>query len=99
MVPFSPIRRDQIAAYGIAVAVPLAIMVVGAVVGLPEFAFEDLTILIVVACTLRLGFGPGVPFRYTMTVARGSLTLDFKPDGAHEDLLSEPVAGTSIVAV
>jgi len=48
------------AAYGIAVAVPLAIMVGGTLVGLPEFAFEDLTILIVVACTLRLGLGPGV---------------------------------------
>lgn len=41
------------------------------------------------------GFSPGTPFRYTMTIARGSLTLDFKPDGAHEDLLSEPAAGTS----
>jgi hypothetical protein len=41
------------------------------------------------------GFGPGVPFRYTMTIVRGSLTLDFKPDGAHEDVLSEVVAGTT----
>jgi signal transduction histidine kinase len=42
------------------VALPLAIMVVGAGLGLPEFAFEDLTILLVVACTLRLGLGPGI---------------------------------------
>ena len=41
------------------------------------------------------GFAPGVPFRYTMTIARGSLTLDFKPDGAHEDLISETVALTT----
>jgi len=41
------------------------------------------------------GFGPGVPFRYTMTIVRGSLTLDFKPDGAIEDVLSESVAGTT----
>lgn len=41
------------------------------------------------------GFGPGVPFRYTMTIVRGSMTLDFIPDGGHEDVLSEPVAGTS----
>ena len=41
------------------------------------------------------GFGPGVPFRYTMTIVRGSLTLDFKPDGAHEDVLSESVAGAT----
>jgi signal transduction histidine kinase len=46
--------------YGVAVALPLAIMLVGAAVGLPEFAFEDITILIVVACTLRLGLGPGI---------------------------------------
>jgi hypothetical protein len=30
-----------------------------------------------------------------MTIARGSLTLDFKPDGAHEDVLSETVAMTT----
>jgi signal transduction histidine kinase len=53
-------RRERLAAYGIAFALPLAIMVGGALVGLPEFVFEDLTILIVVACTLRLGLGPGV---------------------------------------
>jgi len=29
----------RVAAYGIAVALPLAIMVIGASVGLPEFAF------------------------------------------------------------
>src|SRR4051812_11360550 len=40
---------------------PLAIMLVGAAVGLPEFAFEDITILIVVACPLRLGLCPGLP--------------------------------------
>ena len=42
-----------------------------------------------------LGFGPGMPFRYTMTVARGNSTFDYAPDGAHEDLLSEPVGGFS----
>jgi signal transduction histidine kinase len=52
--------RERLAAYGIAFALPLAIMVSGALIGLPEFAFEDLTILIVVTCTLRLGLGPGV---------------------------------------
>jgi hypothetical protein len=41
------------------------------------------------------GFGPGVPFRFTMTIARGTLTTDFIPDGAHEDLFSEPVEGTT----
>jgi hypothetical protein len=41
------------------------------------------------------GFGPGVPFRFTMTIARGSLTIDFKPDGAQEDVLSESVAQAS----
>jgi hypothetical protein len=30
-----------------------------------------------------------------MTVARGTLTLDFTPDGAHEDVMSEAVAGTT----
>jgi hypothetical protein len=41
------------------------------------------------------GFGPGDPFRFTMTVARGALNIDFAPDGAHEDVMSEPVAGSS----
>ena len=41
------------------------------------------------------GFGPGQPFRFTMIVARGTLTLDFSPDGAHEDVMSEPVSGTT----
>ena len=41
------------------------------------------------------GFGPGVPFRFTMTIVRGNLTLDFKPDGATEDTLSESVAGAT----
>lgn len=41
------------------------------------------------------GFGPGVPFRFTMTIARGNLTLDFKPDGAIEDVMSEAVALTT----
>jgi hypothetical protein len=41
------------------------------------------------------GFGPGVPFRYTMTIARGSLTLDYKPDGAQEDVQSESPAGAT----
>jgi hypothetical protein len=30
-----------------------------------------------------------------MTVARGNLTYDFEPDGAHEDVMSEPVAGAT----
>lgn len=46
------------------------------------------------------GFTSGVPFRFTMTVARGNLAFpvggqDFKPDGAHEDVLSEAVARTT----
>lgn len=46
------------------------------------------------------GFGPGVPFRFAMTVARGNLAFpvggqDFKPDGAHEDVMSESVARTT----
>jgi hypothetical protein len=41
------------------------------------------------------GFGPGVPFRFTMIIARGELTLDFTPDGALEDPMSEAVAGTT----
>jgi len=46
------------------------------------------------------GFGPGVPFRFTMTIARGNLAFpvggqDFTPDGAHEDLMSESVAMTT----
>ena len=39
------------------------------------------------------GFGPDVPFRFTMSVSRGTTSLNFSPDGAHEDLLSEAVAG------
>jgi signal transduction histidine kinase len=54
------IPRQPLATYGIAVALPLAIIVIGAIVGLPEFAFEDVIILIVVACALRLGLGPAV---------------------------------------
>ena len=38
------------------------------------------------------GFGPNKPFRFTMLVARGTLTLDFKPDGAIEDTMSEATA-------
>jgi hypothetical protein len=41
------------------------------------------------------GFGPGVDFRFTMTILRGTLTLDFTPDGAIEDVLSEVVSGTT----
>ncbi len=41
------------------------------------------------------GFGPGVPFRFTMTVVRGAFTLDYRPAGAHEDEISEAVGGTT----
>jgi len=41
------------------------------------------------------GFGPGVPFRFTMSITRGTTSLNFSPDGAHEDLLSEAVAGAT----
>lgn len=46
------------------------------------------------------GFVPDVPFRFAMTVARGNLAFpvggqDYKPDGAHEDMLTEAVAGTT----
>ncbi len=40
------------------------------------------------------GFGPGQDFSFTMLVARGSNTLDYTPDGAIEDVMSEAVAGT-----
>jgi len=50
--------------------------------------------------TCPQGFGPNVPFRFGMTVARGNLAFpiggqDYKPDGAHEDVLSEAVAVTT----
>jgi len=41
------------------------------------------------------GFGPGQDFTFTMIVARGNLTLDYTPDGAIEDVMSEDVAGTT----
>jgi hypothetical protein len=41
------------------------------------------------------GVGPGVDYRYTIIVARGSNTLDYTPDGAVEDVMSEPVAGAT----
>lgn len=46
------------------------------------------------------GFGPGVPFRYTMVIARGNLAFpvggqDFNPDAALEDTMSESVAMTT----
>lgn len=54
------ISRERLAAYGIAIALPLAIIIVGAAIGLPEFVFEDVMILVVVGCALRLGLGPAV---------------------------------------
>jgi hypothetical protein len=41
------------------------------------------------------GFGPGDPFVFTMTVARGASNLDYDPDGPHEDTMSEAVAGST----
>ncbi|MCP3937731.1 MAG: hypothetical protein GY708_20460, partial [Actinomycetia bacterium] len=41
------------------------------------------------------GFGPGQPFRYSFIVHRGTLTLDFIPDGPIEDVLTEAVAQTT----
>ncbi|MCP3934018.1 MAG: hypothetical protein GY708_01450 [Actinomycetia bacterium] len=41
------------------------------------------------------GFGPGQPFRYSFIVHRGTLTLDFIPDGPIEDVLTEEVAQTT----
>jgi hypothetical protein len=43
------------------------------------------------------GFGPGVDFRFNMSILRGTLTLDFIPDGAIEDTMSEVVARTTTV--
>ena len=40
------------------------------------------------------GFGPGQDFSFTMLVARGTNTLDYTPDGAIEDVMSEVAAGT-----
>jgi signal transduction histidine kinase len=68
------------------VALPLAIIVVGAAVGLPEFAFEDVTILIVVGFTLRLGLGPAV------TAAVVSAFGD-------DILLREPIGSPTITGV
>lgn len=45
------------------------------------------------------GFGPDVPFRFNMIVARGTLSLDFTPDGAHEDVMSEAVASTTTTSL
>jgi hypothetical protein len=50
--------------------------------------------------TCPTGFGPGVPFRFNMTVARGQLAFglggqQYNPTGAHEDLMSEAVAMTT----
>ncbi|MCH7780338.1 MAG: hypothetical protein IH848_05775 [Acidobacteria bacterium] len=45
------------------------------------------------------GFGPDVPFRFNMIVARGTLSLDFTPDGAHEDAMSEAVASTTTTSL
>jgi hypothetical protein len=41
------------------------------------------------------GFGPGVPFRFTVLVGRGNATLDFRPDGAVEDVFTEVAAMTT----
>jgi hypothetical protein len=38
-------------------------------------------------------FGPGDEFRWTMEVSRGELNLDYQPDGAIEDVMTEAVAG------
>jgi hypothetical protein len=40
-------------------------------------------------------FGPGQDYRFTMIIARGAADLDFAPDGAIEDTISESVAGTT----
>ncbi len=41
------------------------------------------------------GFGPGVPFRFSMMVSRGQFALNYVPSGAIEDVLTEPVAQTT----
>lgn len=41
------------------------------------------------------GFDPTQGFRYTMSVTRGDSSLDYSPSGAHEDALSEAVAGAT----
>jgi len=46
-------------------------------------------------CDTCAPFGPGTPFTYTMLIARGSSNLDYDPDGAHEDTISEAVGGTT----
>ena len=40
-------------------------------------------------------FGPGQDYRFSMIVARGASDLDFAPDGAIEDTMSEAVGGTT----
>ncbi|ANM29002.1 hypothetical protein ABI59_04400 [Acidobacteria bacterium Mor1] len=41
------------------------------------------------------GFGPGQDFRFSLMVARGTTSLDFRVDGAIEDVLSESAGGTT----
>ena len=40
-------------------------------------------------------FGPGQDFKFSIVIARGIGDLDYAPDGAIEDVMSESVAGTS----
>jgi hypothetical protein len=39
--------------------------------------------------------GPNSEYRFSIVIARGTSTLDYTPDGAIEDVMSEPVAGNS----
>ncbi|MCP3980668.1 MAG: hypothetical protein GY716_15300 [bacterium] len=41
------------------------------------------------------GFGPASEFTYQIMIARGDLDTDYRPDGAIEDVMSEPVGGTT----
>ncbi len=38
-------------------------------------------------------FGPGDEYRYQIMIARGTLSLDYTPDGAIEDVISETIGG------
>jgi signal transduction histidine kinase len=76
----------RLAAYAVAVALPLVIIVAGATLGLPEFAFEDIAILIVVGCALKLGVGPAVT---------AAVVLSFGDD----ILLREPIGRATITGV
>ncbi len=45
-------------------------------------------------CAGCVPFGPGDAFQWTMAISRGTLTLDYTPDGPIEDVMTEAVPAT-----